>query len=141
MLKCFYAIMGLFMVILFTGCSASAQKVILPTSEQIESADYGEYPTNYEELVKKHITNLLIDPTSPIFSDWKEPKKGWYQERYGQKKLYYGYKVCFFVNSKNRMGGYAGKSQYLVIINNNQIVFDSIKGLLYSREVKEECSF
>lgn len=103
-------------VFLFTvGCAA----LFIPPDEEIAKADYGSYPSNYEEIVKKHVTDYLLDPESAKFSNWKEPRKGWVRK---SGSWHYGYKVCVYVNAKNRMGGYTGRKLTYVLIRNGNII-------------------
>lgn len=104
----------IFVVVLCAGCAA----LLVPSEEQFAKADYGEYPSNYEEIVKQHITGYLLDPESARFSDWKEPKKDWFRDR----GLHFGYRVCVRVNAKNRMGGYTGKKLTYLLIKNGRII-------------------
>ena len=134
-------IISFFILFFIFGCRQP------PSPEQIRQADYGIYPEKYKELVTEYITANLIDPTSPIFSNWTGPEKGWYQELYSQNgKVYYGYKVCVYVNAKNRMGGYTGASPFFVVINNNQVVYlDSAssykRGTIGEQEAYRRCNF
>jgi hypothetical protein len=96
------------------GC-AGVQR---PTSEQLINADYGIYPTTYKEVTSQYISNLLIDPYSAVFSDWRGPIKGWYGNN---RTLLYGYMICVAVNAKNRMGGYSGRKLYYILIKNDRV--------------------
>lgn len=63
---------------------------------QLSGCDY--LPTKKNEA-EKSIKNMLVDPNSAIFKDVKV----------GTNSNY----VCGFVNSKNRMGGYAGEAPFI----------------------------
>lgn len=71
-----------------------------------------------EEIVKQD----LIDPSSAMFSN----QKGF----------------CGEVNSKNRMGGYVGKTRYIVL-NNKTVLFEdenNIANQQFSRAWSEICN-
>jgi hypothetical protein len=48
----------------------------IPTSQQLETADYGSYPDNYQEIVKDYYSKVLIDPYSAHIRIMKGPEKG-----------------------------------------------------------------
>jgi len=67
-------------MLLFSFGCAGMQK---PTPDQLANADYGSYPANYKEISTQYISNVLIDPYSAVFSDWKGPSTGWYRDYKG----------------------------------------------------------
>lgn len=107
-------LMSIFLI-LTNGCTTLPPP---PTSQEVASANYGDYPDNYEEIVKNFISNQLIDPYSAVYSGWKGPTKGWMVYIGG---VIYGYSVCVDVNAKNRMGGYTGRSQWYILVRNGII--------------------
>lgn len=50
---------ALFGSFLLAGC---LPKPTVLTMDQIRRMDYGSYPRNYEQLVKHHLAQTLIDP-------------------------------------------------------------------------------
>ena len=98
----------LIIVFLFVGCAGTQ----LSQSEYV-SADFGTYPTNYQELIKNELGSHLIDPYSAVYY-FGTPTR----YKSGGK---YGYAVGVEVNAKNRMGGYAGRHLYRYMIHNNEI--------------------
>jgi hypothetical protein len=102
---------------LLVGCALLTP--LRPSSEEIFSADYGIYPDNYKEIVTSYISEYLIDPDSAKYSDWKEPSRNWYSNN---NNIFYGYRVCVYVNAKNRLGGYGGKKLFYFLINDNKII-------------------
>lgn len=111
----------LFLLFLITACGGEVVQNIAPTDEQIKKADYGKYPSNYKDIIKRQYFNKnLYDPQSAIYS-WKTPEKTWTDAPYGNG-LSYGYIVTVCVNAKNRLGGYAGTSAYRFFLRNDKIV-------------------
>ena len=55
-----------FFVVLFffslNGCALN------PSQEQLQNADYGPYPSNYEEIIKSHYGKKLFDPYSANYT-------------------------------------------------------------------------
>lgn len=101
---------------MFIGC---ANKL---TPEMIRNADYGIPPSeDYAERIRKHFNNRLIDPTSALYQIG-QPSKGYIKNSliYGTKQTF-GWKVCGTINSKNRMGGYAGQAPFFVLFKNDNI--------------------
>ena len=126
-------------MLLFSFGCAGMQK---PTPDQLANADYGSYPANYKEISTQYISNVLIDPYSAVFSDWKGPSTGWYRD---YKGTFFGYRVCVFVNAKNRMGGYAGRKLHYLIINNDRVTVheggDYRPGTVGEQMAYERCNF
>ena len=104
--------------LLTTACATSTP--ISP--ERLSAADYGQPPTNYEEVIKARFNEILIDPTSPIYQIEK-PRKGYTMKSpaYGTSERF-GWIVCGTVNSKNRMGGYSGRLPFFTLFQGNHLV-------------------
>jgi hypothetical protein len=90
-----------------------------PTPEEIANADYGYRWVDYQETIIQFISEDLFDPYSAVFSDWKEPSKGWAR---GKEGFVFGYQICVAVNAKNRMGGYTGKKWYFIMMKDRSII-------------------
>lgn len=104
-----------------------------PSEEQFKSADYGSYPNNHEDLVKKFMSQLLYDPYSVVYSDWLAPKKGWYGSRGGDYE--FGYYLCFKMNAKNKLGGFVGVSPFYVFVRNGSVIRYQKGGGSYTNEL------
>lgn len=85
----------------------------------LETADVGEKPKNYKELVQGTIKDALKDPDSAKFSDFSPLRKEVMVEN---RNFVYGYSTCVFVNAKNSYGGYTGKQLYWAFIRNGQVL-------------------
>ncbi len=103
----------------FSVCSISAC-VTVPTQQEILNADYGKYPNDYQETVKSYMGNLLFDPYSAVYSNWRGPAQGYSGGRFVQTA--FGYRVCVDINAKNRMGGFVGNKRHYFVIHNDRIV-------------------
>ena len=75
-----------------------------PTEQELTNADYGSYPSDYEQLIRRHMQSVLKDPDSARYDFLNSPKSGW--NVLGGKK--FGYVVCANINAKNSFGGYVG---------------------------------
>lgn len=103
-----------FTLILFLGCAAAPR----PTASQLANADYGPYPSNYEQIIKDIISPILIDPYSAVLN-LNAPKQGYNNMVDG---IIYGWNVCGTVNAKNRFGGYVGPKPIYAMIKNGAVV-------------------
>lgn len=112
-------------VILFTtlflimGCATTTKL----TPEQEATADYGQYPTNYEQIVKDYFSRSLFDPYSAHYRIGT-PYKGYSNKApiMGGGVDQFGYLIDVGINAKNRYGGYVGEEQYRLLIRNGQVI-------------------
>jgi len=95
-----------------------------PSQEEINNANYGPYPENYEEIVKAFYFERLFDPYSAKYRFFNKPIKYWDKS---SNKNYFGYVVCGGVNAKNRFGAYVGEQVFFFIINSGKIVLKGEK--------------
>jgi len=98
----------------FTSCAT------MPTQEQTNATDYGPFPTDYQEIVKKYMGARLLDPYSAVYSDWTTPTPGYAGDRL--TGFEFGYRLCVTINAKNRMGGYVGARPHHFVIRNGSVV-------------------
>ena len=99
---------------LLTGCYTLPDPTEF-TMEQIHHLDYGNYPRNHEQLIKRHLAQTLIDPRSMMLDGISRPRKFVRFERRFHPietdtpiRIITGYVVCARVNAKNSYGGYTG---------------------------------
>lgn len=86
------------------------------SQEHLASSDYGQPPPdNYEEIIEARFSEILIDPTSPVYEIGK-PHKGYTPKSWATNTPeHFGWVVCGTVNSKNRMGGYSGRRPFITL--------------------------
>lgn len=104
-------------VLLLQGCATQI------SPERISSSDYGNPPSeSYEQIIRDRFSKVLIDPTSPIY-EIDKPRKG-YTKRSPMfnTQEQFGWMVCGTINSKNRYGGYTGRSPFFVLFRGDTIV-------------------
>jgi hypothetical protein len=87
-----------------------------------ESTDFGVYPSNYKELIQTYMETRLIDPESARYRFEEEPQKVWGNNPWNGKISWAHYRVRFFCNSKNRLGGYTGGKDYVAAIKDGTIL-------------------
>ncbi|HGM4966202.1 TPA: hypothetical protein ACKP0L_004543 [Pseudomonas putida] len=90
-----------------------------PTLQELQSADYGQYPNNYEQLVKQWTESSLKDPNSAIINKISKPRKEYI---FQNRAPVFGYSICALVNAKNSYGGYTGNQVYWIFINNGKVL-------------------
>lgn len=99
---------------LLAGCATG------PSPEAIASADYGTQPgADYKQQIKDYFEPKLIDPTSPLYT-FPAPNKGYLRNT--RTDATFGWQVCGTINSKNRMGGYAGSVPYWAFFHEGRIL-------------------
>jgi hypothetical protein len=109
------------------GCVAA------PTQKEVDSADYGIYPSNYEAVVKEFYSNILKDPYSAEYRNITGPKKFWLSDR--SKGSRYGYLVCVTINAKNSYGAYVGYKTDGLLIRNDSVIQYLEKGVWFAQQM------
>ena len=96
----------LFSIFCTTQCHTSQYQVekethsiLPPTTKILQTADYGKYPKNYQEVIKNYMYKVAIDPKSLMYRDWKIFKDWAWDDK--NKKYVFGYSVCVYINGKN----------------------------------------
>ncbi|MGO4323785.1 hypothetical protein [Pseudomonas sp. KB_12] len=105
--------------------TAGMTELVDPTPAELAAADAGQYPQNYESIVKSWAEGNLKDPQSAIFKSFSKPRK---EFMYAQRKLVFGYTVCTVINAKNSYGGYTGNNVYWMMIRNGVVLRDGLLG-------------
>lgn len=99
------------------GCATA------PTVAEFESAYFGEYPGDYEGMIKGYMAQRLKDPESARYQFLNAPRKAW--NGFGGRK--YGWAVCATINGKNSYGGYVGNRPSYFLLRDGLVV-DSMHG-------------
>lgn len=97
--------------------SAAAKKAEAPAYEYGPAPDWNEYKALAENAVRQR----LIDPGSAEFS-WNYGYYKSYWKPLLQGKVF-GYVACGQVNARNRMGGFAGRNYFAVVIDRGSVRF------------------
>ncbi len=93
-----------------------------PSQKEIETADYGPYPAHYEELIKEHMKNWLLDPHSAVY-EFEPPYKGYVFRGILLGGNHFGWVVKARINAKNAYGGYAGFKNYTFLIKYDKVIW------------------
>ena len=107
----------LMIALLLVSCVTGAS--FKPSPEQAANANFGDYPNNYEEIVKNHYADNLFDPYSAVYT-FNKPVK----VRMAGGPSPFAWAACGTINAKNRFGGYVGARNFLLKIHNGVVVND-----------------
>jgi hypothetical protein len=102
--------------LVLTGCPRQ------PSMEERAAADYGNYPYDYEEIVKQHMRHSLFDPYSAQYEFLSSPTARFLARAFGGK-ISYGYGGYVFINAKNRYGAYVGNKKFKYLIRNGAVIY------------------
>ena len=93
------------------------------SQSELEDADYGAYPTNYQEIATAWFEESLRDPFSAQYRWEGEPQPGYHREApiTGGDVVEFGYIVYVDVNAKNGFGAYTGWEEYRLFIRDGEV--------------------
>ena len=91
------------------------------TKAEMDTADYGPKPVNYQAEIKSYLGLRLIDPKDAIVEFRAGPTQ-LYNRGTPVRGEQYGWGVCVWVNDKNKAGAYDGFFPMSFIIRNEKIV-------------------
>lgn len=101
---------------LLAGCATT------PPADVLATADYGNYPSEFKEVIKAYTAGILKDPDSAKYEFLNYPVRGYW----GLGGPKYGYVVCANINAKNGFGGYTGSKVSYFMIRNGVVIDASI---------------
>tara|TARA_B100000530_G_scaffold232794_1_gene150776 strand:+ start:742 stop:1533 length:792 start_codon:yes stop_codon:yes gene_type:complete len=120
-------------ILILTGCSKSL--IPLPVSivpernnERLPQSSYGEYPSDYQKILKDYLQNNLLNHEDAKVEFVNTPAKLSISQL---AKDTTGYRVCLSINARNNKSVYTGYKTHLFMLNNGEVklhLFDS--GLL-----------
>jgi len=91
----------------------------LPQTE-IDSADYGPFPMNYQQVVEGALKANLFDPYSAVISV-RSPERRYFKGPFSSGAKF-GWGNYATLNAKNRYGAYVGEKRYIYLIKNGEII-------------------
>tara|TARA_R110002096_G_scaffold435548_1_gene661346 strand:- start:38 stop:376 length:339 start_codon:yes stop_codon:yes gene_type:complete len=106
----------IFFVISMTALAGCVTTQTMADRSITQAANYGEYPDDYEQIIKSIMMNKLKDPESAQYQ-FKGPIKAYLRSApiAGGNPTVYGYMVYFKLNAKNSYGGYTGFKEYRML--------------------------
>ncbi|GGW83880.1 hypothetical protein [Alteromonas halophila] len=100
--------------LLLSACSS------LPSDQEVDEANYGSAPSEYELIVKAYYQMTVNEPGTTKYNAIHKPVRYWLANKMGD--TYYGYLVCATVNTKNLLGKYSGFRHDALLIHNDHVV-------------------
>jgi hypothetical protein len=121
------------LALIISGCSKSLIPMpgsVMPeyNSDRVSEESYGEYPENYQKILKDFLQQKLLNHESAKVEFINKPSKHSITQ---MGTDYSGYRLCLSINSKNNKSIYTGYKTHLFLIKNSEVnlhLFDS--GLL-----------
>ena len=92
-----------------------------PTHDQLTKADYGESPSNPEDIISDFMKKTLSDPENLKNITVDKPKKGWTYTKEG-KAILFGYCSGVSFRTESSDGKDVRLIQYIVFIRNGKVV-------------------
>lgn len=86
------------------------------------TADYGEFPSDYEAIIKAYLEKTLKDPESARYGEFTKPEKDQAIANVHERRALYGYVSCVDINAKNSYGGYTGAKRTWFLIHDGKVV-------------------
>jgi hypothetical protein len=125
-------------VLLFAAPSASAQ--VKADANHVYGPDPGW--AKFREIGEQAVIARLVDPESARVSWMSGYRKGGFKPMF--ERRVHGYVACGTVNARNRMGGYAGATGFIVVVDFDRalrVEMDSRSGGMYgemcAKQVRE----
>ena len=121
------------LALIVSSCSKSFLPIsgaLMPerNTERLSEESYGEYPENYQKILKNFLQQKLVNHESAKVEFINKPGKISISQMGSD---YSGYRLCLSINSKNNKSIYTGYKTHLFVIKNSEVelhLFDS--GLL-----------
>jgi len=104
-------------LVALTSMSVSAKDE--PIVGDMDHGDFGNYPSDYQALIKDWAQTSLKDPDSAKYLRFSKPRKEWVV---ADLKPVYGWSTCTTINSKNSYGAYVGAQIYWFFIKDGKIL-------------------
>ena len=129
-------LLALALMLSVTGCDTKVTKA------EMDTAEYGPRPVNYQAEIRSYLSLRLIDPKDAIVEFRAGPTQ-LYNRGTPVRGEQYGWGVCVWVNDKNRTGAYDGFYPMSFVIRNEKIV--AVNGgpddanIIGSRYAREQC--
>ncbi|KPF79491.1 PDZ domain-containing protein [Novosphingobium sp. AAP93] len=108
------------------GATLIAAGPALAKKEEPTPYVYGPAPewSQFTALAEAAIRAQLIDPDSAKF-EWPNGYKQGFFKPFFSRRIN-GYVTCGLVNSRNRMGGYVGRTYFVVVEDNGAVLYSEI---------------
>lgn len=113
------------------------------TKKEMETADYGPRPVNFQNEIRSYLNLRLTDPKDAIV-EFRAGPQHLYNRGTPVRGEQYGWGVCVWVNDKNKSGAYDGFYPMSFILRNEKIVHvnggPDDSNIIGSRYAREHCA-
>jgi hypothetical protein len=129
-------LLPLLLALAFAGCDTTVTKA------EMQTADYGPRPVNYQEEIKGYLGLRLTDPKNALVEFRAGPTQI-YNRGTPVRGEQYGWGVCVWINDKNKSGAYDGFYPMSFVLRDEKIV--AVNGgpddanIIGSRYAREQC--
>ncbi len=114
-----FLLIAIFSMSVATPMASFAEDKPISDTVDLTNAEHGQFPDNYEDLVKEWASSNLKDPDSAKYSKISKPRK---EYMVVDLKPFFGYSTCATINAKNSYGGYIGNRNFWFMIRDGKIV-------------------
>jgi len=104
-------------------CFLTACSVTPPSKIEMDAADYGQLPNDYQQQIKDWWSNRLKDPYSSKFT-FSTPEKAWFKDGILAESggaIRYGWIIPITLNAKNSYGAYTGIESHTMFYSHGKI--------------------
>jgi hypothetical protein len=113
------------------------------TKEEMDTANYGSAPVNYQAEIRSYLSLRLTDPKAAIVEFRAGPQK-LFNRGTPVRGEQYGWGVCVWVNDKNKAGAYDGFYPMSFVIRDEKIVHvnggPDDANVIGARYAREQCA-
>ena len=114
----------IFLTLFLANCSKSPLKLsdsFMPEiyDGRVADNDYGEYPKNYQKILKDYLQENIINHESAKVEFINKPTK---LSIIQLGDIYTGHRICLSINSKNMKSIYTGFKTHLFVIKDSEVI-------------------
>jgi len=124
-------ILLLSLILLIVSCAHT------PTHEQLNNADYGPCPTNYENTIKDYFYKDVYGPANVVYT-FDSPMKTWVPGNHWWNSEKYGWGVCGNINIESSYTNYKSSKRFFVLMRYDTVISGTLKGSYLCNKMKEE---
>ena len=111
-----FALLSAFTLLACVGVQGGDHPKLLAT------ADFGQYPENYEEIIKDYLRYYFAGLHGVNDLEIMKPKQSWYRADEAMQQVIYGYETRVLFTPVNTMGGNSGNQKYYAFIRNDRVI-------------------
>lgn len=95
-------------------------------------------PPGWQATIDRYLEGRLKDPMSAVKKVTRGPRQG--SVKSGFASSWYGWAVCYDINSKNTYGGYGGFKRFVFVIDDKGVVGMLSDEYRQEDEISYECA-